>query len=157
MNDLAREVIERMTAQGLTIGTAESTVGGLIGHLLTDVPGSSKVFVGGITAYHGRPKTTLLNVPVETLRNAGSVSEEATVAMARGGREALQVDLCVAESGIAGPSSNPERPGGLYWIAVSGADGDRTERHVFPGDREATKLAAAEAALRLVLAAVEGR
>ncbi|RJQ07735.1 MAG: CinA family protein [Dehalococcoidia bacterium] len=157
MNDLAREVIERMTAQGLTLGTAESTVGGLIGHLLTDVPGSSKVFVGGITAYHGRPKTTLLNVPVETLRNAGSVSEEATAAMARGGREALQVDLCVAESGIAGPSSNPERPGGLYWIAVSDAVSDRTERHVFPGDREATKLAAAEAALRLVLAAIAAR
>ncbi len=157
MNDLAREVIERMTAEGLTLGTAESTVGGLIGHLLTDVPGSSKVFVGGITAYHGRPKTKLLNVPVETLRNAGSVSEEATVAMARGGREALQVDLCVAESGIAGPSSNPERPGGLYWIAVSGAGGDRAERHVFPGEREATKLAAAETALRLVLAAIGAR
>lgn len=157
MNDLAREVIERMTAQGLTLGTAESTVGGLIGHLLTDVPGSSKVFVGGITAYHGRPKTALLNVPVETLRNAGSVSEEATVAMARGGREALQVDLCVAESGIAGPSSNPERPGGLYWIVVSSAGGDRAERHVFPGDREATKLAAAEAALRLVLATIDAR
>lgn len=157
MNDLAREVVEQMTARGLTLGTAESTVGGLIGHLLTDVPGSSKVFVGGITAYHGRPKTTLLNVPVDTLRNAGSVSEEATVAMARGGREALQVDLCVAESGIAGPSSNSERPGGLYWIAVSSAGGDRTERHVFPGDRETTKLAAAEAALRLVLEAIDHR
>lgn len=157
MNDLAREVVARMTAQGLTLGTAESTVGGMIGHLLTDVPGSSKVFVGGITAYHGRPKLTLLNVPAETLRNAGSVSEEATVAMARGGREALQVDLCVAESGIAGPSSAPDRPGGLYWIAVSGADGDRAERHVFPGDREATKLAATEAALRLVLAAIDRR
>lgn len=155
MNDLAREVVERMTGLGLTLGTAESTVGGLIGHLLTDVPGSSKVFVGGITAYHGRPKMALLNVPAETLRNSGSVSEEATVAMARGGRETLQVDLCVAESGIAGPSSNPERPGGLYWIAVSSADGDRAERHVFPGDREATKLAAAEAALRLVLATVD--
>lgn len=157
MNEVAREVVERMTAQGLTLGTAESTVGGMIGHLLTDVPGASKVFIGGITAYHGRPKMTLLNVPVETLRNAGSVSEEATAAMARGGREALQVDLCVAESGIAGPSGNPERPGGLYWIAVAGADGDLTERHVFPGDREATKLAAAEAALRLVLAALDRR
>ncbi len=157
MNPLAREVVQRMTEKGLTLGTAESTVGGMIGHLITDVPGSSKVFVGGITAYHGRPKQMLLNVPAETLRDAGSVSKEATVAMARGGRAALQVDLCVAESGIAGPSSNPERPSGLYWIAVSGADGDRTERHVFQGDREATKLAAAEAALRLVLAAVEGR
>ena len=157
MNDLAKQVVERMTAAGLTLGTAESTIGGLIGHLLTDVPGSSKVFVGGITAYHGRPKQSLLNVPVETLRDHGSVSEEATVAMARGGREALQVDFCVAESGIAGPSSNPDRPGGLYWIAVSGSDGDVTERHVFPGDREDTKLAASEAALRLVLAAVARR
>jgi PncC family amidohydrolase len=157
MNNLAREVVERLTALGLTLGTAESTVGGLIGHLLTDVPGSSKVFVGGITAYHGRPKMALLNVPAETLREHGSVSEAATAAMARGGREALQVDVCVAESGIAGPSSNPERPGGLYWIVVASADGERAERHVFPGDREATKLAAAEAALRLVLSAAGQR
>lgn len=157
MNDLARQMVERMTAAGLTLGTAESTIGGLIGHLLTDVPGSSKVFVGGITAYHGRPKMALLNVPAETLRDHGSVSEEAALAMARGGRAALQVDLCLAESGIAGPSSNPERPGGLYWIALVGADGEQAERHVFPGDREATKVAAAEACLRLVLGALDRR
>ncbi|RLT42413.1 MAG: CinA family protein [Chloroflexi bacterium] len=157
MNDLAKQVVERMTAEGLTLGTAESTIGGLIGHLLTDIPGSSKVFVGGITAYHGRPKMALLNVPAETLRDHGSVSEEATRAMAQGGRAALQTDLCVAESGIAGPSSNPERPGGLYWIALSSADAEVAERHVFPGDREATKIAAAEACLRLVLAGLDRR
>ena len=150
MNDLAKQVVERMTAEGLTLSTAESTIGGLIGHLLTDVPGSSKVFVGGITAYHGRPKMALLNVPADTLRDHGSVSEEATRAMARGGRAALQTDLCIAESGIAGPS-------GLYWIAVSGADAEVAERHVFPGDREATKIAAAEACLRLVLASLDRR
>ena len=146
-----------MTAAGLTLGTAESTIGGLIGHLVTNVPGSSKVFVGGITAYHGRPKQSLLNVPAETLRDHGSVSEEAARAMAVGGRAALQVDLCVAETGIAGPSSNPERPGGLYWIALAGADSEQAERHVFPGDREATKLAAAEACLRLVLSDLDRR
>ncbi len=157
MNDLARQVVERMTAAGLTLGTAESTIGGLIGHLLTDVPGSSKVFVGGVVAYHGRPKMTLLNVPAETLRDHGSVSEEAARAMARGGRAALQTDLCVAETGIAGPSSNPDRPSGLYWIALARSGSEVAERHVFPGDRETTKLAAAEACLRLVLASFDQR
>lgn len=157
MNDLAKQVVERMTEAGLTLGTAESTIGGLIGHLLTDVPGSSKVFVGGITAYHGRPKMALLNVPAETLRDHGSVSEEAALAMARGGRAVLQVDLCIAESGIAGPSSNSERPSGLYWIALAGTESEQAERHVFPGDREATKIAAAEACLRLVLSNLDRR
>ncbi len=157
MNDLARQVVERMTSAGLTLGTAESTIGGLIGHLLTDVPGSSKVFVGGVVAYHGRPKMALLDVPAETLRDYGSVSEQAARAMARGGRAALQTDLCVAESGIAGPSSNPDRPSGLYWIALARAGSEVAERHMFPGDREATKWAAAEACLRLVLASLERR
>ena len=71
------EVVERMTARGLTLSTAESTVGGMIGHLLTNVPGASKGFIGGITAYHGRPKVDLLHVSRETLTEHGSVSEAA--------------------------------------------------------------------------------
>ena len=71
-----RDVVERMTARGLRLATAESTVGGLIGHLLTNVPGSSKVFVGGVTAYHGGPKMSLLGVDRDTLRAEGSISEQ---------------------------------------------------------------------------------
>ncbi len=146
------EVVRRLTEAGLRLGTAESTVGGMIGHLLTNVPGSSRVFIGGITAYHGGPKMDLLGVPRDLLRDHGSVARETVLAMARGARSALETDIAIAESGIAGPSDNPERPGGLYWIALVGPDGaERTERHVFPGDREETKRRASEATLQLVL------
>ena len=146
------EVVRRLTEAGLRLATAESTVGGMIGHLLTNVPGSSRVFVGGITAYHGTPKMDLLGVPRDLLREQGSVAEETVLAMARGARDAMQTELAIAESGIAGPSDNPERPGGLYWIALVAPGGaERAERHVFPGDREETKQQASEATLQLVL------
>ena len=145
------EVVERMTARGLTLATAESTVGGMIGHLLTNVPGASKVFIGGITAYHRRPKVELLHVPAETLSEHGSVSEATVLAMARGARAAMAADVAVAESGIAGPTDNPDRPGGLYYLALVADGYERAARHVFPGDREATKREASEATLQLVL------
>lgn len=146
------EVVRRLTEAGLRLATAESTVGGMIGHLLTNVSGSSKVFIGGITAYHGGPKMDLLGVPRDLLREHGSVAEETVLAMARGARDAMQADLAIAESGIAGPSDNPERPGGLYWIALVAPGGvEVAQRHVFPGHREETKRAASEATLQLIL------
>ncbi len=146
------EVVARMTERGLTLATAESTVGGLIGHLLTNVPGSSKVFIGGITAYRGPAKIEVMGVDAETLRAHGSVSEEAVRAMARGVRAAMHADVVVAESGIAGPTGNPDRPGGLYYIGIVAEGEERVARHQFPGDRESTKAQAAQEALRLVLA-----
>ncbi len=146
------DVVARMTERGLKLATAESTVGGMIGHLLTNVPGSSKVFVGGISAYGGAPKMELLKVPRETLREHGSVSEEAVRAMARGALGAFPVDVAVAESGIASPTNNPERPGGLYYIGIVTKDGhERVARYEFDGDRESTKQQASDEALRLVL------
>jgi PncC family amidohydrolase len=144
-------VVTRMTEAGLNLATAESTVGGMIGHLLTNVPGSSKVFLGGITAYAGAPKMALLRVNRDTLREHGSVAEETVLAMARGALRAFESHVAVAESGIAGPSTNPDRPGGLYYIAIAADGYERAERHVFDGDREATKEQASLATLRLVL------
>ena len=80
------DVVARMTERGLKLATAESTVGGMIGHLLTNVPGSSKVFVGGIIAYHGGPKMDLLGVDRDTLRAEGSISEHVVRAMAEGAK-----------------------------------------------------------------------
>lgn len=148
---LEADVIQRMTERGLTLGTAESTVGGMIGHLLTNVPGSSKVFVGGVTAYGRRPKLELLGVRPETVRDQGSVAEQTVREMAEGARRAIGTAVGVAESGIAGPSSNPDRPGGLYYIGVAADDYDRVERYVFDGDRESTKAQASQAALQMVL------
>ena len=152
---IASEVVERLTARGLRLATAESTVGGLIGHLLTDVPGASLVFPGGIAAYANPPKQALLGVPQAVLESDGSVSEPTALAMAKGARAAFEADLAVAETGIASAlppaRAHPDRPPGLYFIALVGSDFERVERYVFPGDRQATKQAAAEAALRLVL------
>ena len=151
----AREAIERLTASGLRLATAESTVGGLIGHALTDVHGASRVFPGGITAYANPPKQALLGVPAATLEAHGSVSAETALAMARGARAAFGSDLAVAETGMASAlppeRANPERPAGLYYIACVAEGYERVERQLFPGDREETKQRAAAAALRLVL------
>ena len=153
---LAREVVTRLTVRALTLATAESSVGGMIGHWLTDVPGASKVFLGGVVAYARAPKVELLHVPPATLDQYGSVSEPVTLEMAEGARDALGADLGVSESGVAGPAlpgagDNPERPGGLFYVAIAGPGYERVERHLFEGDREAVKRQATEAALRLVL------
>ena len=148
----AEEVIRRMTERGLRLATAESTTGGLTGYLLVAVPGASKVFVGGVAAYGRKPKTDWLRVPAETVAQYGSVHEETVLAMARGAREALEVDLAVAESGIASPTNNPDRPGGLYCLALVGPDGHEVaERQIFEGDREATMRAAADRLIAMIL------
>ncbi len=156
----AREVVERMTSRGLRLATAESTVGGLIGHALTDVPGASRVFPGGITAYANPPKQALLGVPASVLEAHGSVSAETALAMAQGARSAFGADLTLAETGMASAlppeRANPERPAGLYYVALVADEFERVERHVFPGDREETKQRAAAAALRLVLDYLDG-
>ena len=148
-------VVERLTERGLRIGTAESTLGGLIGHLLTNVPGSSKAFVGGITAYNRSAKVGVMGVDGEALQAAGSVSEDAVRRMALATRERLGVDVCVSESGVAdrrAQSSTREGPGGIYYIGIAAPD-DYTKivRIEFDGDRESTKQQAADEALRLVL------
>jgi len=149
---IAEDVIRRMTERGLRLATAESTTGGLTGYLLVAVPGASKVFVGGVAAYGRKPKTDWLRVPPDTIARYGSVHEETVLAMARGAREALAVDLAVAESGIASPTNNPDRPGGLYCLALVGPDGHEvSERQIFEGDREATMRAAADRLMAMIL------
>ena len=152
MTTQAEDVIRRMTERGLRLATAESTTGGLTGYLLVAVPGASKVFVGGVAAYGRKPKTGWLNVSPDTIATHGSVHEETALAMARGAREALEVDLAVAETGIASPTNNPDRPGGLYCLALVGPDGHEVaERQVFEGDREATMRAAADRLLAMIM------
>lgn len=149
---IEEEVIRRCTARGVTLSTAESCTGGLIGSLLVDVPGSSKVFAGGVTAYHNGPKRSLLNVPENLLKQHGSVSAEAVGAMAQGARSAFDTTLAVAESGIAGPTGgNSEKPAGTVFVGIATPSGTRVARFQFPGSRRAYKQHVAEAALQLVL------
>jgi len=150
LEELAASVVQRMTERGLRLATAESTVGGLIGYAVTSVPGASKVFAGGVTAYSNTPKRELLRVPAETMDEYGSVSAATVEAMARGARKAFSVDVAVAESGIASPTPNRDRPGGLYYIGVVADDHQRVERYEFEGDRMDTMREAATVALWLI-------
>jgi PncC family amidohydrolase len=144
------EVVRRCTRRGLRFATAESTVGGLIGHRLTDVPGASRVFPGGIAAYSNDAKVALLGVDRATLEGHGSVSEETALEMARGARRAFNVDIAVAETGIAGPAAG-RFPAGTYCLAVAAEGYERTVRMQFSGNRAETKQQAANYALRLLL------
>ncbi len=155
--ELAEQVLQACKTRGLTLGTCETDTGGLIGSLITDVAGCSAVFIGGITPYHNPPKLALARVARDLLKAHGSVSEEAALALARGARSALGVDIAVSETGITGPAGgNAERPIGLVWIAVVGP-GDRevAERRVWESDRVGNKALTAQRSLAMVLEAVE--
>jgi PncC family amidohydrolase len=141
----------------LTVATAESCTGGLVGHLLTNVPGSSEYVLGGIIAYSNKAKISLLGVRPETLERHGAVSELTALAMAHGARERFGADIAVSVTGIAGPTGGtPEKPVGLVFVGLVAADVQRCERHVWAADRLGNKQLSAEAALRLLLDYLQG-
>lgn len=141
-----------LNRRGWTLALGESCTGGLIAHRITEIPGSSEYFLGGVVAYSNPIKESLLNVQPETLEAVGAVSEETAREMARGAREVMRAAVGVSVTGIAGPGGATEgKPVGLTFISVSTPDGEWVERHVFEGDRHANKQASAEAALKLLL------
>jgi nicotinamide-nucleotide amidase len=149
---------KRLTEAGLTLAVAESCTGGLLGHRITDVPGSSVYFLGGVIAYAYEAKERLLNVRHATLYEYGAVSEETAIEMARGARRALGADIGLAVTGIAGPGGGlPDKPVGTTWVAVSTRDGDWTALHQWHGNRSENKTTSVDAALRLLLEVLEGK
>jgi PncC family amidohydrolase len=147
----------KLSELGLRVATAESCTGGLISHLLTNVPGSSEYFLGGVVAYSNETKVRQLGVRRETLAAHGAVSGPTVLEMARGVRRALSADVGVSVSGIAGPGGGtPEKPVGLTWFAVSLANQQWARSAVFQGDRLQVKDEAARAALGLLLDCLEG-
>ena len=150
-DDLAALVLDRARAQGRRIGTAESCTGGLVGARLTEIAGSSDVFVGGIVCYANELKTALLGVEPTLIESEGAVSEPVARAMASGALRAIGVDLAVAVTGIAGPGGgSAAKPVGTVWLAV--ADRHAVEAHLIriPGDRHNVRVRAAQAALHLL-------
>lgn len=148
--DLAAVVLERCRALGLKLAVAESCTGGLLGERLTNVPGSSDVFLGGVIAYHNDLKSGLLGVSTATLDTDGAVSEEVVLQMAAGVRERTGSDVGVAITGIAGPGGGtPEKPVGLVWVAVNGTEAKARRFHLV-GDRAEIRQRAAQAALEMV-------
>jgi nicotinamide-nucleotide amidase len=152
-NELKFRLGRALLAHGVTISTAESCTGGLIAHWLTDVPGSSAYMLGGIVAYSNTAKQALLRVRERTLIDFGAVSEATAREMAANVRRIFQADYTLSVTGIAGPGGGTEeKPVGLTYIGLAGPDDLLVvERHVWPGDREANKIASADAALRLAL------
>jgi nicotinamide-nucleotide amidase len=137
--------------RGLTLAVAESCTGGLVGHCITNVPGSSDYFRGAVTAYADDVKETLLRVRHHTLTAYGAVSEGAAREMAEGVRRAADADLGISVTGIAGPTGGtPDKPVGLTYVGLDAPGAQRVERHVFAGDRWENKARSAEAALDLV-------
>jgi PncC family amidohydrolase len=139
-----------------TLAVAESCTGGLVGHRLTNIAGSSAYFLGGVVAYAYDAKERLLDVNHNTLYDFGAVSEQTAREMARGVRRALGADVGVSVTGIAGPGGGlPGKPVGLTWVALSARDVEQAEQYLWTGDRLANKEQSAEAVLNVVLAHLE--
>jgi nicotinamide-nucleotide amidase len=143
-----QEVVNLLNRKGLYLGVVESATGGLISHLITNVPGSSKYYKGSITSYRNEIKTGVVGVKEDTINKYGAVSSQVVEEMARCGRKVLGTDICIADTGIAGPGgATPEKPLGLFYIGLSHQGGTYSRKHIFQGDREQNKLEAAKAAL----------
>lgn len=139
------------TGKPLTIGSVESATGGRIADRITNVPGSSDYFKGSVVAYSNEVKIALLGVKKATIEKYGAVSEQTALEMAQGGRKLLNVDICVADTGIAGPAgATPEKPVGLFYLGLAARDESLSQKHVFLGNREANKRDAAEAVLNML-------
>jgi nicotinamide-nucleotide amidase len=156
LTGLASRVGKRCSARGLRIATVESCTGGLVGHLITEIPGSSAYYLGGYVTYSDELKREAVGVPHDVLGAHGAVSAQVAMAMASGGRVRTGADLAVAVTGIAGPDGgSPAKPVGLTYIAVADAIGVAVRRHVWSGDRTENKRLSAAAALALLLERID--
>jgi nicotinamide-nucleotide amidase len=146
--NIGEEVGALLRQKGLTLGVIESASGGLISHLITNVPGSSDYYKGSVTAYSNEVKVRVVGVKEATINQYGAVSAEIAEEMAQGGRKILAVDICLADTGIAGPSgAEADKPVGLFFIGLAHGERTFTRKHNFQGNREQNKKSAAEAAL----------
>ena len=155
LRDLALRLGRALADRGLTLATAESCTGGLVACRVTDIPGSSAWFLGGVVSYSNAAKCHILGVPQAVLDTAGAVSRETVLAMAKGARGIFGTDLAVAISGVAGPDGgSPEKPVGTVWLAWEGPFGAKAALFHFDGGRLEVKEAAARTALETMLTLV---
>ena len=150
--DLAREVLSKLTDEGRTLATAESCTGGLLGKLLTDIPGASNAYKGGVISYVSEVKHRLLGVEQETLDICTAVSRETAHEMAKGAREAVKADVGVSTTGLAGPDGDGTgRPVGLVYIALVREGFSLCRELILTGDRSEFRALAANEALLMLL------
>lgn len=150
---LAHTVCQSLREAGLTCATAESCTGGLVGHLLTEVPGSSACFAGGAVTYSNEAKHKVLGVDTALLCRQGAVSPEVAAAMAQGACALYDTDLAVSITGVAGPDGGtPDKPVGLVYLHLALRFQAGQGLHcIWPADRSGNKLLSAQAALQLML------
>ena len=151
---LVERVAEQFDERGLSLAVAESCTGGSLAAAITERPGVSSFFLGGVVSYANEVKESLLGVPDAVLAEHGAVSEPTARAMAEGVRTRLDADVGVSITGVAGPGGgSAEKPVGLVFIGVSGPRGTTVRREVWPGSRSEIREAAVQAALELALEA----
>lgn len=149
---------DHLIKSSLTLATAESCTGGLISHRITNIPGSSEYFSGGIVSYSNQAKITLLGVSQDTLNLHGAVSRETVLEMAHGARQKMNSNIAVSVSGIAGPDGGTsEKPVGYTWIGLAAPQGEWAHNFIWDGDREANKKYSCDAALQLIIDYLEGK
>ncbi len=152
--DEAAALLQACRARGVKLATAESCTGGLIAGVLTAIAGSSDVVERGFITYSNASKTELLGVPAELIGAVGAVSEPVTQRMAEGALARSHADITVAVTGVAGPGGgSATKPVGLVWFGLAQRGRPvSSERHVFPGDRTAIRVATVEKAFALIRA-----
>ena len=148
MAGIEKEIGDLLRHYGLTVGTVESGTGGLISHLITNVPGSSDYYKGTIVSYANETKIKVVGVKAGTLKRYGAVSEQAAEEMAKGGRKMMCVDICLADTGIAGPGgATPGKAVGLFYLGMANKEGVFNRKLELTGNRLEIKQKVAEAAL----------
>jgi nicotinamide-nucleotide amidase len=139
------------TGKLLTIGSIESATGGRIGDKITNVSGSADYFKGSVVSYRNEIKISIVGVKEETLKIHGAVSAETAAEMAEGGKKLLKVDICISDTGIAGPTGATEgKPVGLFYLGLAAEGTTLTRKHIFTGSREENKQSAAESSMELL-------
>ncbi len=145
---MKRTLVSLLSDKGLTLSVAESCTGGLIGHLITNIPGSSSCFMGGIISYSNQAKCDLLGVREETIFKYGAVSSQTAEEMAEGVRKRFKTLLSLSVTGIAGPEGGSgEKPVGTVYMGLSDEKCSRSFRYLFHGSRGEIKQKTAEAAI----------
>jgi len=149
--ELEAEIGRLLVARGWKLAAAESCTGGLLCHRLTNVPGSSRYFLGGVVSYANEVKTGLLGVRADTLETYGAVSSETAREMAQRVRTLFATDVALSVTGVAGPQGGTaEKPVGLVYLHLSAHGAEWGERHQWAGGRAENKAQSAEAALLLL-------
>ena len=130
LDELSREIGDLLRQQGLTFGAVESATGGLISHAVTNISGSSDYYLGSVTSYSNTVKMKVIGVRAETLEKYGAVSNRVAEEMALGGRKLLGVDICIADTGIAGPGgATADKPVGLFYLGLADSDGAQNKQN----------------------------